>query len=134
MRPVRLAQIAAQAEGLRLRRRVRRIVMQIVLAILALPFLFAALGFLEAAFWNYVARHFQPEEAALIVVGGNLLVAMLLLGLAMMRGSEDRISLEALEVRRRALESVQRSVTFATLIGPVTGFLLNQLRRPRRRD
>ena len=134
MRPVRLAQIAAQAEGLRLRRRVRRIVMQIVLAILALPFLLAALGFLETSFWSYVAKHFQPEEAALIVMGGNLLVAVLLLGLAMMRGSEDRISLEALEVRRRALENVQRSVTVATLAGPIAGFLLNQLRRSRNRD
>lgn len=132
MRPIRLAQIAAQAERVRLRRRVRRIVMQIVLAILALPFLLATLGFLEAAFWNYVARHFQPEEAALLVCGGNLLVAVVLLGLAMMRGSEDRISLEALEIRRRALENVQRSVTLATLAGPIAGFLLNQLRRPRR--
>lgn len=108
--------------------------MQIVLAVLALPFLLAALGFLEAAFWNYVARHFQAEEAALIVVGGNLLVAVLLLGLALMRGSEDRISLEALEVRRRALDSAQRSLTIATMAGPIATFVLNQMRRPRRRE
>lgn len=133
-RPIRLAQIAAQAEGLRLRRRARRIVMQIVLAIVAIPFLLAALGFLEAAFWNFVARHFQPEEAALIVVGGNLLVVVVLLGLAMLRGSEDRVSLEALEVRRRALDSAQRSLTWATMAGPVTAFVLNQMRRPHRRD
>jgi uncharacterized membrane protein len=134
MRPVRLAQIAAQAEGLRLRRRARRLVIQVVLAVMALPFLLACLGFLEAAFWNFVARHFQAEEAALIVVGGNLLVALLLLGLAMARGSEDRVALEALEVRRRALDSVQRSVSYAALVGPITGFLLSQLRRPRRDD
>lgn len=105
--------------------------MQIVLAILALPFLLAALGFLEVAFWNYVARHFQPEEAALIVLGGNLLVAVLFLGLAMMRGSEDRISLEALEVRRRALDSAQRSLSIATMAGPIATFVLSQMRRPR---
>ncbi len=133
MRSVRLAQVAVQAEGLRLRRRVRRIAMQIVLAILALPFLLAALGFFEAAFWNFVARHFQPEEAALIVAGGNILVAVLMLLLAMMRGSEDRISLEALQVRQSALESVQRSFTVASMIAPVAGFLMSQLRRNRER-
>lgn len=104
---------------------------QVVLAAIALPFLLAAFGFLEAAFWNYVARHFQAEEAALIVLGGNLLIAGILLGLAMMRGSEDRVSLEALEVRRRALDSAQRSLSYAALIGPITAFLLGQLRRRR---
>lgn len=103
--------------------------MRIAFAIIALPFLLAALGFLEAAFWNYVARHFQAEEAALIVVGGNLLVAAVLLGLAMLRGSEDRVSLEALEVRRRALESAQHSLSYAALVGPLVAFLLGQLRR-----
>ncbi len=106
---------------------------QIVLAILALPFLLAAIGFLEAAFWNYVARHFQPEEAALVVVGGNLLVAVLLLGLAFLRGSEDRVSLEALDIRRQALIDAQKSFTLAAMVGPLAGFLLGQLRRPRRR-
>lgn len=105
--------------------------MQIAFAIIALPFLLAAFGFLEAAFWNYVARHFQAEEAALVVVGGNLLIAALLLILATLRGSEDRVSLEALEVRRRALESAQHSLSYAALIAPITAFLLGQLRRRR---
>lgn len=126
-----MAQIAAQAETLRWRRRAKRIAMQVAFAIVAVPFLLAAFGFLEAAFWNYVARHFQAEEAALIVVGGNLLVAGLLLILAMMRGSEDRVSLEALEVRRRALESAQHSLSYAALVGPLIAFLLGQLRRRR---
>ncbi|MEO8714013.1 MAG: hypothetical protein ABI369_03275 [Acetobacteraceae bacterium] len=133
MRPVRLARIAAEAEGLRWRHRARKLATQIVLAIVALPFLLAAFAFLEIAFWKFVVRHFQPEEAALLVVGGNLLVALLLLGLASMRGNEDRVSLEALEVRRRALESAQTSLSYAALIAPITGFLLSQLRRPRRR-
>ncbi len=133
MRPVRLAQIAAQAEGLRLRRRLRRVITQVVLALLALPFLLATLGFLEAAFWNFVADHVPAPLAAVLVAVGNLLVAVVLLGMAMMRGGEDRVSLEALEVRRRALDSAQRGITVATLMGPVAGFLLNQLRRPRSR-
>jgi len=108
--------------------------MQIAFAIIALPFLVVTLAFLELAFWKYVARHFQPEEAALLVAGGNLLVGLLMLGFATMRGSEDRISLEALEVRRRALDSVQRSLTYTALVGPITAFLLTQLRRPRRHD
>ena len=107
--------------------------MQIVMVVLAVPFLLACLAFLELAFWSYVAIHFQPTEAALIVLGGNLLVVVVLLGLAFLRGSEDRVSLEALEVRRRALDSAQRSLTLATLIAPAASFLLGQLRRPRRR-
>ncbi|HJS84585.1 MAG TPA: hypothetical protein VJ779_03925 [Acetobacteraceae bacterium] len=133
MRPVRFAQIAAQAEAVRLKRRVRRIVTQLVLVAMAVPFLLACLGFLEVAFWSYVAKHFETEEAALVVLGGNLLVVVVLLGLALLRGSEDRVSLEALEVRRRAIDSAQRSLTVATLVGPVTTFLLSQLRRSRRR-
>jgi hypothetical protein len=112
---------------------VRRIVVQIVLVMIAVPFLLACLGFLEAAFWSYVAKHFEAPEAALVALGGNLLVVVVLLGLALLRGSEDRVSLEALEVRRRALDSAQRSLTLATLAGPISTFLLSQLRRPRRR-
>jgi hypothetical protein len=133
MRSVKLAQIAAQAEGLRWRRRARRIVTQIVLGIIALPFLLAAFGFLEAAFWTYVADHFQPTEAALLAVGGNILVVAILMVLVLTRGGDDRVSLEALEVRRRALESAQRSLTVATMVAPVTGFILSQLRSRRRR-
>ncbi len=118
---------------MRLKRRVRRIVVQIVLAIMAVPFLLACLGFLEVAFWSYVAKHFQPEEAALVALGGNLLVVVVLLGMALMRGGEDRVSLEALEVRRRALDSAQRSLSLAALTGPIATFLLGQLRRSRRR-
>jgi hypothetical protein len=53
--------------------------------------------------------------------------------MALLRGSEDRVSLEALEVRRRAIVSAQRSLTIATLVGPAVSFLLSQLRRSRRR-
>ena len=134
MRPVRLAQVAVQAERLRLRRRIRRIAMQVLLAIVALPFLLAALGFFEAAFWNFVARHFEPGPAALIVAGGNLLVAGLLVVPAVLGGSEDRVSLEALQVRQAALDSAQRSLSFASMLGPVAGFLWGEFRRTRERS
>jgi hypothetical protein len=134
MRPVRLAQIAAQAEGVRWRRRAKRAVTQVICLVLGLPFLLAAFGFLETAFWSYVVQHFQPVYAALIVMGGNMLVVLLLLVLAMRRGSHDTVELEALEVRRRALESAQRSISIAAMAGPIAGFLLSQLRSRRRRD
>jgi hypothetical protein len=117
----------------RLKRRVRRIAMQAVMVAMAVPFLLACLAFLELAFWSYVAGHFETPEAALVVLGGNLLVVLVLLGMALLRGSEDRVSLEALEVRRRAIDSAQRSLTMATLVGPAVSFLLSQLRRSRRR-
>lgn len=134
MRSLRLAQIAAQAESVRWRRRFRRLVVQIVCVAIALPFLLAAFGFLEAAFWAYVSQHFIPVFAALIVLGGNLLVVVILMAIVLMKGGDDRVSLEALEVRRRALDSAQRSVTIAALAGPVASFLFTQLRARRRRD
>ena len=133
MRSFRLAQVAAQAEGLRLRRRVRKIIMQVVLAIVALPFLLAALGFFEATYFNVMMANFRPWSAALIVAGTNLLLALLLLIVAAMGGSEDRVSLEALQVRQRALESARRSLTLASVAAPVTQFLLAQMRNRSRR-
>ena len=133
MRTFRLAQIAAQAEGLRLRRRVRRIIMQVVLAVVALPFLLAALGFFEATFFNLMAANFRPWSAALIVAGTNLLVALLLLILAAARGSEDRVSLEALQVRERAMENARRSITLASMAAPAAEFLLSRMRNRARR-
>lgn len=134
MRSVRLAQIAAQAESVRWRRRAKRIATQIVCLILALPFLLAALGFVEAAFWNYLLDHFWPVQAALIATGGNLLVVAVLMVIAISRGGDDRVAVEALEVRRRALESAQRSVTIAAMAGPVASFLINRMRARRGRD
>jgi hypothetical protein len=133
MRTLRLAQVAAQAEGLRLRRRVRRIIMQVALAVVALPFLLAALGFFEAAFMSAMRETFRPSNAALIVAGTNLVIALLLLGFATMRGSEDRISLEALQVRERAMESAKRSLTLASIAAPVAEFLISRARRRSRR-
>ncbi|HET6184336.1 MAG TPA: hypothetical protein VFA03_12170 [Acetobacteraceae bacterium] len=134
MRPLRLAQIAVQAEGLRWRRRARRVLTQIVCVVIALPFVLAAFGFIEAALWIYVSSHLAPALAAIVAMGGNLLVVAVLGLMILIRGGEDRVSLEALEVRRRALESAQRSVTIAAIVGPVANVLVSQLRGRRRRD
>ncbi|MDQ2802459.1 MAG: hypothetical protein M3Y41_07160 [Pseudomonadota bacterium] len=133
MRSVRLAQIAAQAEGLRLRRRVSRVIMQVVLALVAVPFLIATLVFLELALWKVVAANVLPVWAALIVAGVNLIIAGIVLILAMTRGGDDRVAIEALQVRQRAFESAQRSLSLAALVAPVSQFLLGRLTRRRKR-
>ncbi len=133
MRTLRLTRIAVQAEGVRLRRRARRLVMQLVLAVIALPFLLAAFGFLEAAFWTFLIRHFQPEYCGLIIASSNILVSALLVVIAMAQGGDDRVALEAIQVRQRALESAGRTFTLAAIVGPVIGFLFDQFRRSRQR-
>jgi hypothetical protein len=132
MRSLRLAQIAVQAEALRLRRLARRTATRLVFALVALPFLLATFGFFEAAFWNYVSRHFLPELAALITAGGNLLIGGILIVVAAL-SRDSQVELEALKVRQRALEDISRQVTVTALVAPVARLLLDQLRRNRNR-
>ena len=51
MRPFRLARIAAEAEGVRLRGMVTRIAMRVVFAVIALIFVMGALGIRHVAAW-----------------------------------------------------------------------------------
>ncbi|MGH7154818.1 MAG: hypothetical protein ACREF3_12900 [Acetobacteraceae bacterium] len=133
MRSLRLAYIALQAEALRLRRFTRRNITRLILAAIALPFLLAAFGFFEAAFWSWLSRHLVPELAAVAIAGANLLVAGLFLILAA-RSSESRVEIEALKVRQRALEDATRQLTIATLVVPVARLVLDQLRRSKDRS
>jgi hypothetical protein len=132
MRNLRLAQIAVQAEGLRLRRLARRTATRIVLVLVALPFLLATFGFLEAALWNWVSRHLVPEFAALITAGVNLLVGGVFMAIAA-ASSDSTVEIEALKVRERALEDVRRELTVTALLAPVARLVVDQLRRRRER-
>ena len=54
MRALRLARIAAEAEGLRLRYSAQRTVMRAILGLVALAFLFGALVFGQIAAWYWL--------------------------------------------------------------------------------
>ncbi len=132
IRSFRLMQIAAQAELLRLRRKTSRTATRIGLVLVALPFLLAMFGFLEASFWNYLSRHFVPELAGLIAAGGNLLVAVIFLLIAAFL-SNTNVEIEALKVRQRAIEDMSRQMTISTLLVPVVRLVMNQMWRGRER-
>ncbi|MBV9251415.1 MAG: hypothetical protein JO227_19460 [Acetobacteraceae bacterium] len=120
MQSLRLARIAAEAEGLRLRTQLQRTVMRIGLAVVAFVFLSAALIFAHIAVW-YCLRLYagwgQPGTG-FAVMGGDLVITLVLLLLAS-RSSPGRVELEALQVRQRALQSAARTVTVSAALMPV---------------
>ena len=130
IRSLRLAQIAVQAEALRLRRLGRRTAVRVGLALVAAPFMLACFGFFEAALWEWLSRHLLPAYAALICAGVNLALGGLLLLIAAL-SRDSRVEIEALRVRQRALEDATRQFTIAAMVTPVLRLILDQLRRRR---
>jgi uncharacterized membrane protein len=130
LRPLRLARIAAEAEGLRLRYIARRNAIRAVVGLIALVFLLGALAFFHVAFWFWLRRHFESPASSLIVAGGDLLIA-LLCGLLAARSSPSRLEREALEVRRRALENATSTLAFSTLAAQALRLGANLYRRAR---
>lgn len=114
MRTLRLARIAAEAEGLRLREQAGRTMRRAVFAIIALGFLIAALACAHIAAWYWLRLYWTEPGAALVMAGADIAVAVLLMVLAA-RSSPGRVELEALAVRRRAWDSATGSLAVTTL-------------------
>ena len=71
MRSVQLARIAAEAEGVRLRRLVRRIVLRAVFGVIALVFLLGAIVFAHLVVWYWLREGLgQSLPAAAGIFGG----------------------------------------------------------------
>jgi hypothetical protein len=115
MRSLRLARIAAEAEGLRLRYSVRRTVVRAVFGAIAFALLLGALAFCHIAAWYWLRQWFDRPAAALIIAGAELVIALILALLAA-RSAPGRIEAEALALRRRALEDATRSLAFSSLL------------------
>ena len=131
MRTLRLARVAAEAEGLRLRYSARRAAIRAVLALVALGFLFCAMVFLQIAAWYWLRMSWDRPAAALILAGAEVVVAALL-GLLAARSSPGRLEIEALAVRNRALEGATSSLAFSALATQVLRLALDLFRRARR--
>jgi hypothetical protein len=133
MRPFRLARIAAEAEGVRLRGLVSRIVTRAVLAVIALLFVLGAVVFAHVAAWYWLRIGLDQTflAAAGILGGGDLLVAVVL-GFLASRSTPSRVEVEALDVRRKALQAIGSTLSLAQLVIPVLRITAN-LRRRRRR-
>ena len=133
MRTLRLARIAAEAEGLRLRHRAQRLATRMACAIVATGFLLAALMFVHIAVWFWLRLYWDRPYVALIVAGGDFVLAILL-GLVAARSSPSRVELEALAVRRRALENAAGTLAFSAIAMQLLRLLTSLVSRRRSRS
>jgi len=115
MHPFRLLRIAFEAERLRISSHVRRTARRVVMGSIALALLLAALVFGHVAAWYWLRTYMAGQYVALIFVGVELLLALVLFLLAF-RSSPGLAEVEALAVRRRALEQAGGSLTITALI------------------
>jgi len=130
MRTLRLARIAAEAEGIRLRHRVQRTAVRGVFALIALGFLVAAGVFFHIAGWFWLRERWEPPASAMIIGGVDIVLAGLLTLLAA-RSSASRTELEALAVRQRAVESIASTLAISTLAAQLLRLMANYFRRGR---
>jgi hypothetical protein len=119
MRATNLAQIAAEAEILRIKRMLIRQGLRAALGLVAAVFLIAVLTLASIIAWQLLGLKFPPIVATLIMVGANLLLAIIL-GWIAARSSPNRTEREALDIRKRATGEARNSLTLPALI-PVPG-------------
>ncbi len=132
MRPVRLAQIAAEAEGVRLRGLLTRIATRVVLAVVALLFVLGAIVFGHVAAWYEIRTALNQSYLATagIMGGADLLVAVIL-GLLASRSRPSRVEVEALDVRRKAIQGITNTLSVTQMAIPVLRMMANMRRRRR---
>lgn len=130
MRMLRLARIAAEAEGLRLRRQARRTVVRLALVSIGLAFLAVALAFGHVAVWFALrfGANMAPWAAALVMGGIDLAIALVFVLIAALSGP-GRVEVEALQVRQRALEQAAGTLAIGTLLVPAVRVGLGLLRK-----
>jgi len=134
MRPVRLARIAAQAEGVRLRGMMARIFTRAIFAVIALFFILGAVAFGHLAAWYEIRTALDQSFLATagILGGVDLLLALILLFLAS-RSTPSRVEVEALEVRRKALQGIVSTLSLTQIVLPLALRVMNTARRRGRR-
>jgi hypothetical protein len=132
MRPVRLARIAAEAEGVRLRGFVTRIATRVVLAVVALLFVIGAIVFVHVAAWYEIRTELnQSFLASAGMMGGADLLVALILALLASRSRPSRVEVEALEVRRQAVQGITNTLSMTQMAIPIVRMMANMRRRRR---
>jgi hypothetical protein len=122
MRATNLLKVASQAEILRIQHMLKRQGTRAALGLAASVFILGALVLADIAGWQFVRFYVDPVYASLIMLGINLLIAVIF-GLLAMRSSPSRHETEALAVRQQALLETRNSVALGALI-PIAGTLL----------
>jgi hypothetical protein len=101
--------------------------MRAAFGLAAFVFILGALVVANIAGWQLVRFYVDPIYASLIMLGVNLLIAMIL-GLLTMRSSPSRHERDALEVRQQALREARSSLALGAVI-PIIGTLLRSRRK-----
>lgn len=122
MRPVRLARAAAEAEGLRLKRLVRRQVLRVVYAVIALVFFLATLGVGHVVGWMLLRTRLTDLQALLVLLGADALL-LVVFGLLAAVSHPGAVEREALEVRRAATSQLGREVAAWATLRPLLRIL-----------
>ena len=132
MRPIRLARIAAEAEGVRLKGMVSRIATRAIFGVVAFAFIIGAIVFGHIAVWFELRTALdQTFLAATGELAGADLLVVIILGLLASRSSPSRVEREALDVRRKAVEAIGGTFSLASLAVPVLRIGANLRRRGR---
>jgi hypothetical protein len=133
MQPLRLARVAAQAEGLRLRSYLRRQIRRAVFGAIAVVFFLGVLVLGEVAGVLALATRVPAIEAVLMMLAGNLVLALLFGAFALV-SRPGAAEAEALRLRETAWMEMLRLFSTGALIGVATRLLREALQRRRNRD
>lgn len=118
MRLLRLLRLAAEAEGLHLRRMGRGYAIQVSFAVVAALFGLMLVIMLHMAAFAALAPGWGPVWAALIVAFADF-VLLALFGFLARRRPYDPVEVEALRVRQDALRQVGDSTAQAMMLLPL---------------
>jgi hypothetical protein len=125
MRTLRLARVAAEAEGLLLRRRLRRIAIRAALGAVAMLFLIGAATMLHVYAWVRLRPIWGPDVTALTLAGFDAALAIIIALFALWTPS-DRIAAEAIALRDKAMVEMRSAFTITSMLKPLAGILFEQ--------
>jgi fatty acid desaturase len=128
VRSFQLIRLAIEAEALRLRYRARRTANRLVFALLAALLLLGAVMFGHVAAWYWLREHLPGQYVALIFAGVDLLFAAILATLAS-HSAPGHLEVEALEVRRRALDDAAGSLSVMAMAIRAVELLMSSRKR-----
>ena len=120
MRAVELAKVAANAEALRLREMASRQSMRAAYGGVAALFGIAVFVLLHVVAYHMMVPNVTPLVASLIMLAFDLIVAAVC-GLKALKSVPGPVELEALAIRKQALQDVRGSVTFMSLASEAVG-------------
>lgn len=123
MLPLDAAKVAAQAEILRERLRMQLLGRRILAALIACIFVAAAVIEIHMAAYYMLFDRFGAKWTPLILAGGDVVLALVVLAVVGRAGPLERQATEAAALRDRALGEAGRALTLFATLTPVLRLL-----------